>query len=257
MKKRTRIAALVVVIVVLAAFLGVRLAVNPWVKGKVERTGTAMTGVRVTLFKAEVEPIKGRGELRDLAVANPAPFQASTAFRVGRIHFDVEPQSVFADHLVVNELRLENVLVNFERDDARSNLDAIGEALATYAAAHPSDQQVTIRRFALTRVRIKLHGPDIDPQLQELVLDPVELEGLSGSAEAVGEAIAGAVMAEISSEVAESLSLMERTKRVARATVESVRNGVIGLLLDVKDLFVGGEADPATAEPDTNREEEP
>lgn len=49
-------------------------------------------------------PLSGAGTLTGLNVGNPKGWTEQDAFRLGRIHIDLEPFSILGDHIVINEI---------------------------------------------------------------------------------------------------------------------------------------------------------
>src|SRR3990172_4509823 len=88
----------VAVVVVLTFFLGsiVRAGVN--------RVGPALTKTRVELADARISPLSGIGTLTGFVVGNPEGWTSDRALYLGKVHVDLQPFSLFGDHIVINEI---------------------------------------------------------------------------------------------------------------------------------------------------------
>ncbi len=115
-------AALVVGIVV---FLGLK-NINAIVKGTVESVGPQVTQTNVTLEKVDIDITRGRGELNNLMIANPAGFNSGYAVRLGQIVLEIEPQTLLNPVIVIKEMRVGGVkLIAEQKDMVNSNLQQL------------------------------------------------------------------------------------------------------------------------------------
>jgi len=92
------------------------------VKAGVNKFGPSITQTKVELTEANISPLSGEGALRGLAVGNPKGWSNADAFRLGKIHLSVQPRSLFADHIVINELVIEQPEFLYETKLVASNI---------------------------------------------------------------------------------------------------------------------------------------
>src|SRR5471032_1340727 len=91
----------VVGVLVLTFFLG------GIVKAGVNSFGPKLTQTKVVLEGASLSPISGSGTLTGLTVSNPPGWKNDQAFSLGTIRLTVAPFSLFGDHIVINELLID------------------------------------------------------------------------------------------------------------------------------------------------------
>src|SRR5262245_51586812 len=89
------------VILIVAAILGVRFFLDAAVKKGVETVGPMLTKVDVKLGSANISLFSGSGKLTDLVVGNPEGYKTPSAISVGSASLALKPSSVFADKLVI------------------------------------------------------------------------------------------------------------------------------------------------------------
>lgn len=102
------------------------------VKAGINKFGPTMTQSKVELGGANISPLSGVGTLSSLTVGNPAGWSEAPAFHLGKVHIDMEPFSVFGDHIVINEILIEQPEFNYETKIVASN---IGDLLKNIEAA--------------------------------------------------------------------------------------------------------------------------
>jgi hypothetical protein len=82
------------------------------VRSGVNSFGPKLTQTKVVLAEADISPLTGSGSLRGLAVGNPAGWSEGNAFSLGKVHLDVEPCSIFGDHIDFNEIIIDEPVFN-------------------------------------------------------------------------------------------------------------------------------------------------
>jgi uncharacterized protein involved in outer membrane biogenesis len=93
------------------------------VKSGVNKFGPSITQTKVELLDANISPLSGVGTLTGLSVANPAGWSPTDAFRLGKVHIDLEPFSLMKDHIVINELVIEEPQIFYETKLVASNIN--------------------------------------------------------------------------------------------------------------------------------------
>ena len=125
MKKAIAIGAVVLIAALAAAVYFLLSGLGGIVKAAVEKYGSEVTQVAVTLDEAEVAPTEGRAALRGLEVGNPAGFRTDNAFEMGSISVVIDAATVTKDPVVIKEVAIANPVVTYELGEAGSNIDAI------------------------------------------------------------------------------------------------------------------------------------
>ena len=94
MKKVLMIGGAVLIVVIVAVVYFFFAGLDGLVKAAVEKFGSEVTQVEVTLDKAEVTLTEGRAVLRGLEVGNPAGFETDAAFKMGSISVTIDAATV-------------------------------------------------------------------------------------------------------------------------------------------------------------------
>jgi hypothetical protein len=81
--------------------------------------------VDVTLESINISPFKGRVEIRNLIVGNPEGYTSDHAVKLGFVNAELNIPSVFSDKLIIHEVTLKDVNVNYETKMFTSNIQQI------------------------------------------------------------------------------------------------------------------------------------
>ena len=122
MKKILGISLVVVLVLVVGGYVTMQFFLGGIVKAGVNKFGPTITQTKVVLDGASISPLSGDGTLTGLAVGNPQGWSEANAFRLGKVHINLEPFSVFKDHIVINELTIEKPEFLYETKIVASNI---------------------------------------------------------------------------------------------------------------------------------------
>ncbi len=115
---------LLAIAVVLAALLGIAayfaLNLDSVVHSRIERTGSRIAGVPVTVGSVEISLARGTATITDLAVANPPGFSDEPAIR-----FDEISASIRVVSGVITEVYAGRPSIRVEGEPRRTNLDVL------------------------------------------------------------------------------------------------------------------------------------
>ncbi len=174
------VAALAILVYVASTFF-----LGSIVKAGVNRIGPKLTQTNVVLESATLSPLSGSGTLTGLAVDNPAGWTAGRAFYLGRVHVSLQPLSLFSDHIVINEIEIDQPEFLYETKIFSSN---IGDLLAAIEKSVGSDHAETetagtghrpvkleVRHFQMTRGKVTV---GVGAKAVELPMPPIELKDL-------------------------------------------------------------------------------
>src|SRR5581483_11998176 len=107
MKKFLLYGGLTLLVLALAAYVTLQFFLGSIVTAGVNKFGPQITQTSVHLDGAHVSPLSGKGALTGLTVGNPQGWSSANAFHLGKVQIDMEPFSVLKDHIVINELVIE------------------------------------------------------------------------------------------------------------------------------------------------------
>jgi uncharacterized protein involved in outer membrane biogenesis len=125
------------VVLALVAYLTLQFFLGSIVKAGVNKFGPSITQTKVELKGANLSPLSGAGTLSGLSVANPAGWSEGNAFYLGTVHVDMKPFSVFGDHIVINEIIIDQPEFTYDTKLVSSN---IGDLLNNIEKATGGEQ---------------------------------------------------------------------------------------------------------------------
>lgn len=153
-----------VVALLVVAFLVVAFSLGAIIKKGVNTKGPEITQSSVVLGGAKISPFSGHGTLSNLVVGNPRGWTSDHAFSLGQIAIDVQPRSLLGDHVVINNLTIEQPEIVYETKLTSSNLQdllkniqqATGGTEASPAEGKPV--KIELRNFKLSDARITVRA---------------------------------------------------------------------------------------------------
>lgn len=91
----------------------------------VQKVGSRMMLVDVTLQKTKLSLTSGRGEMDNLKVANPQGYNTDYAVNVGKIALQVDTNTVIKNPTVIHEIFVEKPVLTYEIGTGGSNITAL------------------------------------------------------------------------------------------------------------------------------------
>lgn len=141
----------VLVVVVLAFSLG------SIVKAGVNRFGPPITKTKVELAGARISPLTGNGTISGLTIGNPPGWQSEKAIYLGQAHISMAPFSIFGDHIIVNEILVDQPEFVFETKIFSSNLqDLLKNIVASTGAGAGAVETAKSKSGQPIRFAVKL-----------------------------------------------------------------------------------------------------
>lgn len=234
--------------VVLALVVGIAVFVfsslDSLVKTAIEKVGSEVAGVPVTVSEVKISLSDGKASIKGLAVGNPKGFTTPKAMSFGEIAVAIDTGSVTGNPVVIKDITVASPEITVELGEKGSNLDVIqaniagkggksgGEASSSSSSSSGGEEKkLVIDRLALTNgtVRLATALPDVQSsaKLGDIVLTGIGRK--SGGASA--------------SEVAEQL-----LDAVAKSAVKSAKNLGVGNLVDGVAKKAGGVVPSGTSD---------
>lgn len=178
----------IVVVLVLAAFIGSTFFLGSVVRVGVNTFGPKLTQTRVELAGARISPFSGSGTLTGLLVGNPPGWKSDRAFYLGKIHVAIEPSSLFGKHLVIDDIAIdqpqfvyETRIVSSNIKELLNNLEAAtggSGATAASAGANGPPRKFEVKKFTLTGGQVTL---GVGPTALTIPMPPISLENIGVS----------------------------------------------------------------------------
>lgn len=241
MKKLLLILATILVVLALAVYVGGRFFLGSAVRAGVNKFGPSITQTAVHLEGASISPFTGTGTLNGFTVGNPKGWSDNNAMSLGRVHVDVDPFSLLGDHLVINEISIdqpeflyETKLVSSNIGDLLKNIEqALGpstEGGKTEESAEP--MKMVVRKLSIRDGRATL---GVGATAIALPLPPIHLTDL-GTAEGgitpaqVATATMRSVLSSIVTATRQGMSTLGGTSGAAAAEgVKQIGGAIKGL----------------------------
>lgn len=174
MKKSITILVVLGVLVV-AAVLWINGAMNSQARMLIEDLGPRVTGSDVTVETIDLSILRGGGSIVNLAIANPAGFEAQALLRTKMAQVALDFGSVFGSPVVIQQLLADEVLMTFEPGAERSNLDLLLDRVEKIPSQNPAghDTMLVIERFEVSRVVVQSPDGSVLLELPDVVLEGV------------------------------------------------------------------------------------
>jgi uncharacterized protein involved in outer membrane biogenesis len=188
MKKKLLYLAGALVVLALVTYVGLQFFLGSIVKAGINNFAPKLTQTKVELAGAEISPLSGVGTLSGLYVGNPPGWSSEKAFYLGKIHVDVEPFSIFGDHIIVNEITIDQPEFVYETKVIASNIGDLLKNIEAATGGKGGEPQATakngkpikfeVKKFVLTNGRVTL---GVGIAAMTLPMPPITLENLGTS----------------------------------------------------------------------------
>jgi hypothetical protein len=204
MKKKLLIIGGILLGVLLGAYLVVIFGCGSLIRSRINADGPRLTQSPVNLTAAQFSPLSGSGTLLGLSVGNPKGWTMPEAFKLKSVHIDIVPSTIFSDHIVINEIVIDDPELVYENRILSSNLGDliknIAKATSHPAGSPPSSRHVTyvIKKLRLEKGHVKL---GVGPTAVTLDLPAVELNNLGSGNGVSSEQLSLLIMRTIVSDV--------------------------------------------------------
>ncbi|HVU25419.1 MAG TPA: hypothetical protein VHE13_14930 [Opitutus sp.] len=207
MKKKLLITGGAIVALLLVAYVCLTFFLGSIVRAGVNTVAPRITGTKVELAGARISPLNGDGTLTGLNIGNPSGWSDANAFHLGKVHIRMKPFSVFGDHIVIDEIEIEQPEILYETKIVSSN---IGDLLKNIEKAGGSDKaeattksgkplKFEVKHFLLKGGRISV---GVGAAALPLPLPPIELHDLGTKEGGItSDQLALAVMRSVTSSV--------------------------------------------------------
>lgn len=237
MKQKLVIVAIVLVIIIAGVAVYLYNSIDSIVKNAIERSGTEITGTKVSVGSVDISLRSGRGTIRDVRVENPEGFSDEDAVALGEITLELDIASLNRDPVVIQEIRVHTPVVNAEVDEHLvTNIGVIRTHVQNYrvstAPAEAGKQDAgyekhfVIRSFVMEKGVVSGDATRVGSQKRDYELPPVELSNVGGSRgarpDAIGKAISAALFARVSQVVSDQAKATAEEK--IRSKVKEIIN---------------------------------
>ncbi len=247
MKKFFTYLGTAILVLALVTYVGLAYFLGSVVKAGVNRIAPLLTQTKVVLDGANISPLSGSGTLTGLSVDNPAGWSSGRAFYLGQVHVVMKPFSIFGDHVIIEEIVIDQAEFAYETKIISSNISdllknveaAMGGNRQAAASATASGQptKFEVRHFRLTNGKVTL---GVGVAALPLPMPPIELNDLGTKEGGItANQLAFAIMKSVTSDVvgATTHAAGQIGTTAGAAAVEGVRKTGES----IKKLFGGGK----------------
>lgn len=227
---------LIGIIIILCAAL--YFARNTLIARSVEKIAPSFTGTPVALESVDLQIFKGTLSLRNLKVGNPQGFSQKDIFAVDKVDVALKPLSLLGNKIVIKNITVDGVTLNYEIVGNKSNLSVIQDNLSgnvkkpvqqSKANAAPKDEKssksVVIDSLLIENVRA---GAYVSGVGMTLALPSVRLTDIGKSKPSTIRDVIEKVLAVFSKETVSAIS---------KETVKAVKDGQKSLGRFIEKLF--------------------
>lgn len=227
---------LIGIIIILCAAL--YFARNTLIARSVEKIAPSFTGTPVALESVDLQIFKGTLSLRNLKVGNPQGFSQKDIFAVDKVDVALKPLSLLGNKIVIKNITVDGVTLNYEIVGNKSNLSVIQDNLSgnvkkpvqqSKANAAPKDEKssksVVIDSLLIENVRA---GAYVSGVGMTLALPSVRLTDIGKSKPSTMRDVIEKVLTVFSKETVSAIS---------KETVKAVKDGQKSLGRFIEKLF--------------------
>ncbi|TCI03733.1 AsmA family protein [Corallincola luteus] len=233
----------VVVIVAGVLIYGVLSNLDSIVKTLVEKVGSDVTKVEVTLDSVNIKLTDGRGELQGLTLGNPTGFGSDYLFDLNDIVLDIDPASLTKDVYVINEIKVDGAKLIAEQKGGSTNLQALLKGMQS-GAQKPAEQQpkesqpaeagadvkLAVEKFTLSNNAVTLMTEQFGEH--KITMPTIALTNLGSASKGLTpEQLTSEIVSQITKQVEKRVT--EELKKLAEEKVkEKAKDKLEGGLLD-------------------------
>ena len=223
---RAIVALLILVAIAAGLALFAYLSLDTIVKVAIEHVAPRVTGVELKVADVQLSPRTGKGRLRGLEIGNPPGFSSARAAKLGEISVFLDPGTVMQEVIVIHEIVVDSPLINYERGNKTTNLDAIQSTIDAYvkrsggasdgSASPPGDKRrFIVDRISIRNARVTMTNPGLKGQGITFDIPDIELRELGRrqngiSASQVANIVATSVISRIAQKVLTNFQLLRK-----------------------------------------------
>ncbi len=153
--KSLKLIIVIVLVLALAAIIGVHLFANSALRVAVETAGTKALSVGVELDAAKLSLTGGALTLHDLIVANPPGYQNDTLLKLRRGDVQVQTKTLLSDEIQIKDIHLDGMDLIIEQKGLSNNLQDVIKA-AQRGDEAPSGKKLYVDNLELTNVTVNV-----------------------------------------------------------------------------------------------------
>lgn len=249
MKKKILIGLGVVVVIIVVLVMTLLGNLNAIVKGVIEKVGTDVTGVSVTVGAVDIKISEGSAAIKQLGVANPAGFSSAKMLDFGELAVKLDVKSK-----IINHVKVASPHIQFEQKGTNSNFQTLQKNMAgdepkeEKPAEEPAPTEegepaiIQIDLIEITDAQVNVVSDQL-PEPKNITIKSIKIENLKGTGTEIGKQIMGQLTTQIIKEV---------SSQALKGELDKVIDKSIGDALGIKKDGAGDAAGDAVGDGEGN-----
>jgi hypothetical protein len=222
----------VVVLIIVILVMTLLGNLNGIVKGVIEKVGTSVTGVPVTVGAVDIKIREGSAGIQKLSVANPAGFSSDPMLDFGELAVKLNVKSK-----VINHVKVASPHILFEQKGKTSNFQTLQENMAgdepkeeTPAEEKPAPAEegepaiIQIDLIEITDAQVKVISDQL-PEPKNITIESMTFKDLKGTGAEIGKQIMGQLTTQIIKEVSAQALKGELDKAIEKSLGDKLKLG--------------------------------
>lgn len=168
------------------AFLFIFMQIDSIVKAAIEKYGSQITGVQVTVGKVDLSPSSGEGSVSKLIIGNPKGYHAQNALTMDTTSVVVDSKTVTTDVVVIDEIVMDGPSIAYELTPNGSNFKTIRQNINDYmskggkstVSGDIAQKQVIIKDLYIRNGKIVVSAPTAIQKTYDVKLPTIHLTNL-------------------------------------------------------------------------------
>ena len=119
-----KIIGLIIVLIIIFLMI-IFFSLDSLVKTGISHYGGEALGVPVKVGDLSLSVLNGKGSIEDFEIENPKGYKSPYAMKVGKLSFSVKPKTLFSNHIVINNVKIDSLDVNYEVGPKGNNIDQL------------------------------------------------------------------------------------------------------------------------------------
>lgn len=234
MKKTLLIGVAILAAVLAGVSIWLFTSLDSIVKTAIEKYGSEITQVSVTVEKVRLSPAADEGLVDGLRIGNPKGFKTPKAVSVGSIDIAFDRASLARDVILIRKVAVEAPHINYEAGSGdKSNFDVIQRNVDQYLgkdrrAEKSPGKKMIVEHFTIRNIKVTYSPFLLEGKSFEISLPDIELRDL-------GKAKGGITSGELVKAVNDAL--MTRMTRAITNTLKSTADITKSVTDSVKGLL--------------------
>jgi hypothetical protein len=217
MKKKILIGVGVLVLIIVVGAMVLMGNLNGIVKGIIEKVGTSVTGVPVTVGVVDIKISEGSAAIRRLSVANPEGFSAKPMLDFGELAVKLDVKGNIINHVKVTSPHIlfeqKGKAINFQTLQDNMSKDAGDKPKEEPAPAEGEPAILQIDLIEIIDAQVTVVS-DLLEGTKNLTIPSITFENLKGTGEEIGVQILSQLADQIIEEVTEQVIQKQVEKAV-------------------------------------------